>query len=113
MHEYSVAASLLDLVETHARREHANRVVGIHVKLGELSGVERDLLLSAWQLVREGTICSGAPLEITPVRVRWACPECDRPMQAGALLRCDVCGVPARLQEGDDLLLQTIHMEAS
>ena len=113
MHEYSIAASLLDLVETHAHRRNAKTVTGIHIKLGKLSGVESGLLLSAWELVREGTICSTASLEITHVEVRWTCPECGRPMHPGGLLRCDACGVPARLEEGDDLLLQTIQMEAS
>ena len=53
MHELSIALSLLDLVEEEAERRGV-RVAAVHVRLGPLSGVVRDALVSAFELAREG-----------------------------------------------------------
>ena len=54
-----------------------------------------------------------AELELVLVEVRWACRDCQRPIAAGALLVCPDCGAPARLIEGDDLVLERLEMEVA
>ena len=90
----------------------ASRVHRLHVKIGELSGVELDLLKTAFDTFRERTICEGAELLIDTVAACWACPSCKRPVVRGAILRCDTCGRPARMVEGDEIILERIEMEA-
>ena len=84
----------------------------LHVKIGELSGVEIDLLKTAFDTVRERTFCDGAELAIDTVAPAWACPSCERAVERGAILRCDACGRPARMIQGDEIILQRIEMEA-
>lgn len=112
MHEYSVVRALLDRVESEARARGATAVHAIAVRIGELSGVEKELLVSAYELVR-GTspLVDGAPLTIDYVPARWACRGCARGLEKGALLRCPDCGQPARLVEGDEILLDRIELE--
>ncbi|TFH32899.1 MAG: hydrogenase maturation nickel metallochaperone HypA [Myxococcales bacterium] len=112
MHEYSIVASLIDRVQHEAAAHGGARVHRLHVKIGELSGVELDLLKTAFDTFRERTICDGAELAIATVAARWACPSCNRPVARGAILRCDTCGSPARMIEGDEIILQRIEMEA-
>lgn len=111
MHEYSVASSLLGLVEEQVRLRGASRVLAVHLRVGEQSGVEVPLLRSAWELVRDGTPCARAPLRVRAVPLRWACPRCERTVDADEVLRCAGCGSPARLASGDELLLDRIEME--
>jgi len=111
MHEYSIASALLDRVEAEASRHVRVEVRSVRVRVGELSGVDGDLLRSAWSLAREGTVCSRADLELAGESACWVCPRCADGIEAGALLRCPRCAVPARLASGDALVLERIEME--
>ena len=113
MHEYSIVASLLERVDAEARAHGATVVDRIQVRIGELSGVEIDLLRTAFETFRERTICAAAELEIEPVAARWSCRGCEREIERGAILRCPACGQPARLVDGGEILLQRIEMEVA
>jgi hydrogenase nickel incorporation protein HypA/HybF len=112
MHEYSIVASLIDRVQQEAVAHGGTRVHRLHVRIGELSGVELDLLKTAFDTFRERTICEGAELSIEPIAATWACTDCNRNFERGAILRCDGCGRPARLIHGDEIVLDRIEMEA-
>ena len=111
MHEYAIVSALLDQVEAEARRHPEALVLGIRIRVGELAGVDGELLRTAWSLVREGTACAGAELELAPEPARWACPRCAGPIAPGRALRCPSCELPARLEAGDALVLERIEME--
>ena len=113
MHEYSIVSALLDQVEAEARRHTRAEVLRIQVRVGELAGVDGELLRTAWSLAREGTLCAHAELELTGEAARWVCPDCSGGIEAGAALRCPQCAVPARLASGDALVLERIEMEVS
>lgn len=113
MHEYSIVAALLERVEAEAASRGATAVHQIRVRIGELSGVEPDLLASAYELFRERGVCAAAELEIVPVAARWGCPQCGGEIQSGAILRCPACSIPARLADGDEILLERIGMEVA
>ncbi|MDX1644840.1 MAG: hydrogenase maturation nickel metallochaperone HypA [Thermoanaerobaculia bacterium] len=111
MHEASIVEALLDRVEGEARAQGASAVHRVHVRLGELCGVEHDLLRSAYEMLRERGVCAGAELEIAAIEARWVCPGCEQVIGRGRALRCDDCGLPARLESGDEILLERIEME--
>ncbi len=95
MHELSIALSILDLVaEESARRE--GRIIAVHLKLGPLSGVVRDALLSAYDLAREGSATPEANLVVEDVPIVVNCPDCAAEQVLPSLqeLRCPVCGAP-------------------
>ena len=54
---------------------------------------------------------TGPVLAIHQSHAVWACPRCQVPIERGAPLRCTGCAVPARLIEGDELVLERIEME--
>jgi hydrogenase nickel incorporation protein HypA/HybF len=111
MHEFSVASSLLHLVLRHAGEHAATRVVRVHVRIGEQSGVEPELLRSAWELVSERSPAAGAELALQAVAVRWECRACDAALAPEAGLRCPACGGPAALASGLDLFLDRVELE--
>jgi hydrogenase nickel incorporation protein HypA/HybF len=111
MHEYSIVQALLVQATSEARRHGARAVHRLRVTVGELAGVETSLLATAYETFRAGTVCAGAPLEIRAVAARWQCPSCERTLAKGAVLACPRCGRPARLVDGDDIVLETMELE--
>lgn len=111
MHEYSIVQALLQQVESHARAHGAVAVHRVLVKIGELSGVETELLRTAYATFRERTVCRDADLDVQLIPARWKCPSCRADLSGGVLLRCHACGTPARLERGDEIVLERIEME--
>jgi hydrogenase nickel incorporation protein HypA/HybF len=111
MHEYSIIAALVDRVQRELGARPGAVARKLHVRIGELSGVEPDLLRTAFTTFRERSACAEAELELVQVPAVWRCPGCDLPIAAGAVLRCSSCGRPARLASGDDITLERIEME--
>lgn len=113
MHEYSIVSSLIDKVSGEVAARGATRVHRLEVDIGELAGVEIDLLTVAYDTFRAGTVCDGAALEVRPVAAVWACPRCAGTIPRGAVLRCPRCDEPARLTQGDEIVLTRIELEVS
>ena len=111
MHEYSIVQALVERVEAEAALRGAVAVDRVLVRIGELSGVDIELLATAYLTFRHRTICAHAPLEITPVRPEWRCRACDAHVIGGKTLRCSACGGPAALRQGDEIVLERIEME--
>src|SRR5512132_2836207 len=111
MHEYSIVQELVLRVEDLSRQHGAQSVRGVVVRIGELSGVQTELLSTAYDTFRERTCCENATLTIEPVAARWECPSCAASVPRASVLRCGSCGRPARLIEGDEIILARIEME--
>ncbi|HYT88461.1 MAG TPA: hydrogenase maturation nickel metallochaperone HypA [Gemmataceae bacterium] len=114
MHELSIALSLIDLVIEEAERRGCG-VVAIHLKLGALSGVVKEALLSAYDLAREGTVAEGAALIIEEVRVVAYCPTCaaERILTSPQEMRCPACGGPTpTIISGRELEVFALEIDA-
>jgi hydrogenase nickel incorporation protein HypA/HybF len=101
------------MAEEHAQKHGAARVVRLEIRVGELSGVEVPLLETAWELVRERSLCGSAELAVHRSAARWECSRCSEPVARGLVLRCARCAAPARLAQGDELVLERIEMEVT
>lgn len=113
MHEYSIISALLQRVEAEARSRGATSVGRLRVALGELSGVDPELLATAYEVFRERTLCQDAPMEVRTVPALWVCPRCGQTPASGQALRCLSCQAPARLASGDEIILEQIEMEVA
>jgi hydrogenase nickel incorporation protein HypA/HybF len=111
MHEYSIVQALVDRVDAETKAHGATSVQRVSITIGELSGVDPDLFTTAYNTFRERTICEDAELYLTIVPALWMCERCGQRIARGAVLRCDICGSPARLAEGDEITLDRIEME--
>ncbi len=94
MHELSLALSILEIVEEEAERQ-GGRAVAVHLKLGPLSGVAKEAILSAFGLAREGTSLAETELVVEEVALTAYCPSCAgvRTLASVQELRCPDCGV--------------------
>jgi len=108
MHEYSLVQALVDDVARQVRGRDGI-VRGVRVRVGELSGVDPELLATAYETFRAHTVCAEAELTLSRVPARWSCALCGRAIAQGERLQC--CGAPARLVAGDDLVLEQLELE--
>ncbi|MDT8408066.1 MAG: hydrogenase maturation nickel metallochaperone HypA [Wenzhouxiangellaceae bacterium] len=112
MHELAVCSELLDQVRATALARHAKSVGQITIVVGELSGVEPDLLRQAFSIARAGPLTAEAELLVQPAPIRIRCRECGNDNEAAAnRLLCAKCGgFRVDLLAGDELLLASIEL---
>ncbi|MCE9573119.1 MAG: hydrogenase maturation nickel metallochaperone HypA [Deltaproteobacteria bacterium] len=111
MHEYSIVSALVDKVEAQARAHPGAIVRVVHVAIGELAGVEIELLVTAFDTFKPKTVCAAAAIAVESRPARWRCPKCKTVIARGEKLRCEPCASPARLESGDEIMLQRIELE--
>lgn len=113
MHELSVCQSLIDRAQAIAAEHDAERIVGVTVRIGPLSGVEPALLAHAFPLAGAGTLAQGARLVIESLPLRVHCDACDADTDAlPNRLLCGACGDHrTRITSGDELLLASVELE--
>jgi hydrogenase nickel incorporation protein HypA/HybF len=113
MHELSIVASLFEVLEEKARENKAAKVVGVRLKLGKLAGVVPELLRSAFDTYKQGTIAADATLEIEEVSLKLHCRNCGAEIEREEyILLCPTCGsTDLEILEGMDLLLDKLDLE--
>ena len=94
MHELSIAMSIVEIAEEEAQHRSLSAIQGVHLKLGALSGVVREALLSAYELAREGSRVADAPLVIQEVPIVVYCQPCGSESAVDSIqhLCCRRCG---------------------
>jgi hydrogenase nickel incorporation protein HypA/HybF len=105
MHELSIAMSIVELAEEEAERRGA-QISAVHLKLGALSGVVKDALLSCYEMACEGTRLEGSQLLIQAIPVVIYCSACraERPLSSIQLFCCSECGTPSsEIRQGKEL----------
>ena len=75
MHELSIAMSIVEMAQEEADHRGA-RVTAVHLKLGALSGVVADALLSSYEMAIADTPLQDSRLLIESVPVTIFCPTC-------------------------------------
>jgi len=113
MHELSIALSVIEAAEEEAER-HSGRVQAIHLKLGPLSGVVKEALLSAFEMACEVSTLAGARLVIEEVPIVVYCPHCQarQPIASMQWFCCPACDSPAsEVVQGKELEVVALEME--
>jgi hydrogenase nickel incorporation protein HypA/HybF len=115
MHELSIALSIVDVAAEEAQRRGLGRSAAVHLRLGPLSGVVKDALLSAYDLAREGTELAAANLVIEEVPLVTFCPCCGGPrtLASPQLLCCPECGTATpKVVSGRELEVVALEVES-
>jgi hydrogenase nickel incorporation protein HypA/HybF len=111
MHEYSLVLSLIERVEQEMTKYGATAAHRVKISVGELSGVEADLLASAFEIAREGTPLAVTELQVNPVKARWQCSACSHDIDSRKSLLCEECGNPGHLVEGGEIMFESVELE--
>jgi hydrogenase nickel incorporation protein HypA/HybF len=115
MHELSIALSIVDGVLEEAERRGLGPVETVHLRVGRLSGVDKDALLFSYRVACENTALADSRLVIDEVDVLIHCPKClaERATQSFPLLVCDECGSLAdNVVHGEELEICSLEVAA-
>jgi hydrogenase nickel incorporation protein HypA/HybF len=113
MHELSIAMSIVELAEEEAERRSV-QIEAVHLRLGALSGVVKEALLSCYAMACEGTALQGSRLVIEYVAVVVFCPNCraQRPLSSLQLFCCSECGTPtSEIVRGKELEVVALEIQ--
>jgi hydrogenase nickel incorporation protein HypA/HybF len=93
MHEMSLAESVLQIVEDHARKHGFARVNTIFMEVGQLAGVEVEALRFALEVVTRGSVAEGAAVDIAQTPGQAWCLACGDTVAMATLYDgCSRCG---------------------
>ena len=113
MHEYSIVQSLLESCEEHAKSNDAKKVTKVVVKIGVLSGVEPELLQTAFDTFKEQTVCNDAQFIINVQQIEILCNQCNSSstLQKNEFA-CPKCeSVDLKVTDGEDMYHISLEFE--
>jgi hydrogenase nickel incorporation protein HypA/HybF len=113
MHEYSIVQSLLDQCEQNAKDNNATKIIKVVVKIGVMSGVEPDLLQTAFDTFKEGTMCEECEYiqNIQPIIIK-----CHKCKEKSTLDKNEYCcpkckSIELDVIDGEELMLMQLELE--
>jgi hydrogenase nickel incorporation protein HypA/HybF len=113
VHELSIALAIASACRAEIAARGGGRLAAVRGRVGDLAGVEPDLLRRAWTTVAAAE-ADGATLAIEREPAESTCPRCGPvPEATGTWLRpCPHCGEPLRVTGGDALDLVELAFDA-
>ena len=95
MHELSLAINMVAIAQEEGERL-GSPVRAVHVRLGPMSGVIKDQLVSSYEVACRDTPLAGSRIVIEDTPLIVFCPKCkvDRVLSSPQLLRCPECDSP-------------------
>jgi hydrogenase nickel incorporation protein HypA/HybF len=101
MHEFSIARGLLSQCERIALENGATRMVAVTLRIGAMSGIETELLRSAFDALKSGTFAEGSLMNIEPVAIHISCEKCGAESKTNMFpSKCPRCGSDSTRPEG-------------
>ena len=113
MHEYSIVQALLNQCEEQAAKHNTDKIVKVVTKIGVLSGIEPDLMRTAFDTFKEGTVCEEADFIMNIQKVVIKCSECHKEavLEKHEYL-CPYCkSGSVTVVDGNDMYLMSLEME--
>ncbi len=113
MHEMSLAEGVLDLIEKNAAEQGFARVLGVHLEIGELAGVDIDAMRFSFDAVTSGTLAAEATLDIRAVPGEAWCMSCCHGVSISRRGDpCPDCGsYQLQVTGGNDMMLKSLEVE--
>lgn len=111
MHEYSIVGALIEQIEQIAKDNGAIEVDKVVIKIGSMSGVEPDLLKTAFDTFKEKTVCDSAELVMDIEAIIIKCSSCSDDFTVQTIsYRCPKCGGSEISIDGsDEMLLMSLE----
>ena len=113
MHELSIAMSIVDMAQEEAQQRGVH-INAVYLKLGALSGVVKEALLSCYEIACDDTPLRGSQLIIEDIPVVVFCPKCNaqRPLSSIQYFCCSECGTPtSQVIQGRELEVVALEIQ--
>lgn len=113
MHEMSLAAGVLQLIEEQATQQRFARVLTVRLEIGKLAGVEVEAMRFCFDAVTRDSVAQGAALIIDEPEGQAWCLPCTRsvvlPERGSACPRCG--GWQLQTTGGTELRVKELEVE--
>jgi hydrogenase nickel incorporation protein HypA/HybF len=113
MHEFSIAQNIMGIILAEAKKAKAQKVLKVHLRIGELAQVFPGSLSFCFDFCAKGTIVEAAKLTIERVPVRVYCSSCDETLLVeNNRYFCKNCGnLKIELVTGRELQINHLEIE--
>jgi hydrogenase nickel incorporation protein HypA/HybF len=113
MHEMAIAQSVLDIAFGEAQKHASNSVKKIKLNIGEFSGVVREALEFAFDVLKHDTLAESAEIEIEVIKLRVACESCGEIECSirNINLICPNCKKAMRVNAGREMKVEYLDLE--
>ncbi|NOQ32415.1 MAG: hydrogenase maturation nickel metallochaperone HypA [Helicobacteraceae bacterium] len=113
MHEYSIVQALITSCEENATANNAQKVTKVFIKVGVMSGVEPELLKTAFDTFKYDTVCEEAELNINVQAVVILCNSCEK---ESTLKKNEYCcsfcqSIDIKILDGEEMYLMSLELE--
>jgi hydrogenase nickel incorporation protein HypA/HybF len=113
MHEMSLCAGILQILEEQARTQGFRRVKTVWLELGGLAGVELEAMRFGFDVVMRGSLAEGARLEVIEVPGEAWCLQCRKTVAVNQ--RFDACpdcgGYELQLTAGEEMRIRELEVQ--
>jgi hydrogenase nickel insertion protein HypA len=113
MHEYSVVQALLNQCEEIAAQNDATKITKVVTKIGVMSGIETQLLQTAFDTFKEGTICEEAEFVQNIQKLKLECRECGHIFEVDEIryfcVKCE--SLKVKVLDGEEMYLMSLEMQ--
>ncbi|HDN2513204.1 MULTISPECIES: hydrogenase maturation nickel metallochaperone HypA [Providencia] len=93
MHEVALCQNAFEIIEQHAKQNHAQRVTGVWLELSAVSCVEESAVHFCFDIICRNTLAQGAMLHVSTVPAQAQCRDCQRTVQITQFeAGCPHCG---------------------
>lgn len=113
MHEMSIAQSVLDIAFGEMEKNASKHVRRIKISIGEFSGVVKEALEFAFDVLKTDTPAEKAKVEIEVLPMTASCPDCGpRVCRVSDLnLFCPRCGRAVTVTAGREMRVDYLDLE--
>jgi hydrogenase nickel incorporation protein HypA/HybF len=112
MHELSLCQSLLRVVDQQAAQHQAARVHKVWLEIGELVGVEAELIQFCFPIAAKNSKASNAELKIISLPGRAWCETCQTEVNLSSRIDpCPCCqGYHYKITQGQEIRIKKIEI---
>lgn len=114
MHEFSIAQSLINILEKECKKNNINKVKRVNLKIGVLTTIVPESLKFAFGVLTKNTIFKNAKLFIKNVPLITRCKDCGTNFEFTNTFNlgflCKKCkGSNMEVKSGKELLVESIE----
>ncbi len=113
MHEVGIAQSILEIIEKEVKQNNATNVNCVKLIIGEFTGVVKESLEFALDIIKKNTSAENADFIIETVKLKTYCDECDKTFvgKNEARFLCPNCQAILSIVEGKEMRIDYIDVE--
>jgi len=113
MHEISLCEGVMQVIESEAAKQNFKKVKTVCLEIGDLSCVEIEAMIFAFEVVTRNSIAAGAKLDIVRIPGEAWCMKCSKNVPVKQRFdQCPGCGsYQLQATSGEEMRIKELEVE--